>query len=88
MLATSPEGRLEHFNRVGIIAALATALSLWLAGRVRPASETKMSVHEVTEEGTPFAEMTTLPAEMSESTLDYPADEIGAESFHSAGFDR
>lgn len=31
-------GTLLHFNRVGYIAAVATLLSLWLAGRLRPAA--------------------------------------------------
>jgi len=39
MLSNSAEGALLHFNRVGLLALVATALSLWLAGRVRPAQE-------------------------------------------------
>jgi predicted MFS family arabinose efflux permease len=39
MLGRSAEGALLHFNRVGLLAVGATALSLWLAGRVRAAQE-------------------------------------------------
>ena len=40
ILVKAADGTLQHFNRVGLFAAVATALSLWLAGRVRPAQET------------------------------------------------
>jgi predicted MFS family arabinose efflux permease len=40
ILVKLPGGTLRHFDRVGIFALVATALSLWLAGRVRPAEET------------------------------------------------
>ncbi len=68
------DGTVQHFNRVGLFAALATALSLWLAGRVRPASE----VSPPTEVSVSSGDTTLLP-ELGETTLDYPADAIGAE---------
>jgi MFS transporter, DHA1 family, inner membrane transport protein len=37
IIVTSPQGALENFGKVGLMAVAATALSLWLAGRVRPA---------------------------------------------------
>ena len=39
MLVKAADGTQHHFNRVGLFAAVATAMSLWLAGRVRPAQE-------------------------------------------------
>jgi predicted MFS family arabinose efflux permease len=36
-----------HFNRVGWIAVAATLISLWLAGRVRPAAEPALSPAEI-----------------------------------------
>ena len=39
MVVKLADGPLMHFSRVGILAAAATALSLWIAGRVRPATE-------------------------------------------------
>jgi predicted MFS family arabinose efflux permease len=39
IIGTNPGGPLPHFNRVGIMAVAATLLTLWLAGRVRPAAE-------------------------------------------------
>ena len=37
ILVKSADGTLRHLERVGLFALVATALSLWLAGRVRPA---------------------------------------------------
>jgi predicted MFS family arabinose efflux permease len=37
IVTQSADGRLDHFGIVGLIAVAATILSLWLAGRVRPA---------------------------------------------------
>jgi predicted MFS family arabinose efflux permease len=37
IILTAADGSLRHFGWVGIIAVLATLLTLWLAGRVRPA---------------------------------------------------
>src|SRR5262249_6603657 len=46
IVTQSADGRLQHFEVVGLIAVAATIVSLWLAGRVRPAgtsSETESS---------------------------------------------
>jgi predicted MFS family arabinose efflux permease len=40
IIVRGSDGRLEHFDRVGWIAAGATLLSLWIAGRLRPAGPT------------------------------------------------
>jgi predicted MFS family arabinose efflux permease len=37
ILVKASDGSLQHFDRVGLIAVVMTLLSLWLAGRVRPA---------------------------------------------------
>ena len=34
------DGKLQNFNKVGMIAVVATLLSLWIAGLVRPAEVT------------------------------------------------
>ena len=73
ILVKAADGTQQHFNRIGLFAAVATAVSLWLAGRVRPAQETVPPVDASS------GEDTTLLPEMSESTLDYPADPVGAE---------
>jgi predicted MFS family arabinose efflux permease len=39
ILVKSPEGVMHDFNKVGLFAVVATLLSLWVAGRVRPAHE-------------------------------------------------
>jgi MFS transporter, DHA1 family, inner membrane transport protein len=72
MLVRAADGTQQHFNRVGLFAAVATALTLWLAGRVRPAQEESKTVDAHSED-------TTLLPEVSETTLDYPADPVGAE---------
>ena len=73
MLVKAVDGTQHHFNRVGLVAAVATGLSLWLAGRVRAAQE------QVTVASEEYAGDTTLLPEMSESTLDYPVDPVSAE---------
>jgi MFS transporter, DHA1 family, inner membrane transport protein len=40
IIARTPAGTLIHFDLVGLIACAVTLLSLWLAGRLRPAGET------------------------------------------------
>jgi predicted MFS family arabinose efflux permease len=40
ILARNQDGTIRNFDKVGLIAVAATALSLWLAGRVRPAPAT------------------------------------------------
>ena len=72
ILVKAADGTQQHFNRIGLFAAAATALSLWLAGRVRPAQE--ISRVADTQSGD-----TTLLPQVSETTLDYPADPVGAE---------
>jgi predicted MFS family arabinose efflux permease len=37
IIVTTPQGALENFGKVGLMAVAATVLSLWLAGRVRAA---------------------------------------------------
>jgi predicted MFS family arabinose efflux permease len=37
IIAKAPDGTLRHFDAVGLIAVASTILSLWLAGRLRPA---------------------------------------------------
>jgi MFS transporter, DHA1 family, inner membrane transport protein len=74
IVVKTADGPLLHFSRVGLLAAVATALSLWLASRVRPALEINPAVDA-------SAGDTTLLPEASETTLDYPADPVGAEPF-------
>jgi predicted MFS family arabinose efflux permease len=38
------DGPLLNFSRVGLLAAVATALSLWIAGRLRPAAESNVDL--------------------------------------------
>ena len=47
ILVEAPGGRLEHFGTVGWIAAAATLVSLWLAGRVRIAEQTPTSAEQI-----------------------------------------
>jgi DHA1 family inner membrane transport protein len=70
-VSRTADGAMVHFNRVGLFAAVVTALSLWLAGRVRPAPETSPSVGGAAEP----------PTEISESTLDLAADAVATEPF-------
>jgi DHA1 family inner membrane transport protein len=72
ILVKAADGTQQHFNRIGFFAAAATALSLWLAGRVRPAQDI-MPLSPISSE-----ETAPLPY-TSETTLDYPIDPVGAE---------
>ena len=72
ILVKAADGTQQHFNRIGLFAAAVTALSLWLAGRVRPAQEISRAAE--TQSGD-----TTLLPQVSETTLDYPADPVGTE---------
>jgi MFS transporter, DHA1 family, inner membrane transport protein len=72
ILVKAADGTQQHFNRIGLFAAAATALSLWVAGRVRPAQEASRAVDAQSGD-------TTLLPQVSETTLDYPADPVGAE---------
>ena len=40
------DGKIEHFGTVGVIAAASTLASLWLAGRIRIATEATVDVGE------------------------------------------
>ena len=73
LLADAPDGKLLYFNRVGLFAAFATGISLWLAGRVRPAQEATPSLD-------PGSAETILLPVMSESTVDFPTDPVSGES--------
>ncbi|WP_168189341.1 MFS transporter [Paludisphaera borealis] len=59
ILVKQADGVLLHFGRVGILAVAFTALSIYLAGRVRPTRESaranKDSVHSMLDETTPEA---------------------------------
>ena len=69
MVVQVADGPLIHFSRVGILAAVATALSLWIAGRLRPAAEI-----------IPADDDSDGAITLShQSSLDYPADAVGAE---------
>jgi MFS transporter, DHA1 family, inner membrane transport protein len=72
MLVKAADGTQQHFSQVGLFGAAATALTLWLAGRVRPAQEVMPPV------GAHSGNTTLLP-EVSETTLDYPIDPVAAE---------
>jgi predicted MFS family arabinose efflux permease len=65
-------GPLHNFNRVGLFAVAATLVSLWLAGRVRPAQAS--SPAELN------SETRLAPTENSESTLDLSANPMAADS--------
>jgi MFS transporter, DHA1 family, inner membrane transport protein len=72
ILLKAADGTQHHFNRIGLFAAVATALSLWVAGRVRPAKEVEPPVDAHSGD-------TTLLPGMSESTLEDAADPVGVE---------
>jgi DHA1 family inner membrane transport protein len=74
-LTKTDDGRLHHFNLVGLFALVATALSLWLAGRVQPAQEPEAE-SAPTQDNQPAHS-----AELLDTNLDYPADKLGAEPF-------
>ena len=46
IITQAPDGRIEHFGRVGWIAAGATMMTLWLAGRIR-ATESPVPAGEI-----------------------------------------
>jgi MFS transporter, DHA1 family, inner membrane transport protein len=74
-LTKTDDGRLHHFNLVGLFALVATALSLWLAGRVQPAQEPEAE-SAPTQDNQPAHS-----SELLDTNLDYPADKLGAEPF-------
>jgi hypothetical protein len=47
IISENADGKLEHFGTVGWIAAGATVLSLWLAGRVRVADGAATSAEAI-----------------------------------------
>jgi predicted MFS family arabinose efflux permease len=53
ILVERADGVLLHFDRVGLLAVSFTALSIWLAGRVRPAQESAGMVGATAEVATP-----------------------------------
>jgi predicted MFS family arabinose efflux permease len=73
ILVKAADGTQQHFGRIGLFATIATGISLWLAGRVRPARE------DVAPSSDAISGDTTLLPELSESTLDYPVDPVSAE---------
>jgi MFS transporter, DHA1 family, inner membrane transport protein len=73
VLVKAADGTQQHFGRIGLFGAVATGISLWLAGRVQPAKEIVDPSFET------ISGDTTLLPEMSESTLDYPVDPVSAE---------
>ena len=72
ILVKAADGTQHHFNRIGLFAALATAVSLWLAGRVRPAQEIKPP-----QDASP-GDASLVPG-ISETALDFEADPVVAE---------
>jgi MFS transporter, DHA1 family, inner membrane transport protein len=72
MLVKAADGTQQHFSRVGLFGAAATALTLWLAGRVRLAQDIVPPVDA-------HSRNTTLLPAVSETTLDYPIDPVAAE---------
>ena len=72
ILLKADDGTQHYFNRIGLFAAAATALSLWLAGRVRPAQEETAAAHA-------RSDNSKLENVISESTLDVTADAVATE---------
>jgi predicted MFS family arabinose efflux permease len=72
IVVKSADGALHHFNRVGLFAVAATLVSLWLAGRVRPAQAS--STAELR------SETKRVRPENPDSTVDLPANPLAAES--------
>jgi len=72
ILVESADKTLRNFNRVGLIAVAATLISLWLAGRVRPAQDSSPAELNT--------ETKLVPLENLESTVDLPANPMTAKS--------
>jgi MFS transporter, DHA1 family, inner membrane transport protein len=68
----STDGTLHNFNRLGLFAVAVTLISLWLAGRVRPA-QASSSEERHTETGF-------VASDRIDSTADLPANPVAAES--------
>jgi hypothetical protein len=71
MVVKSADGYLQHFGRVGLFALLATALSLWLAGRVQPAEKPSPAPTG--------SDKATHPPDMYDAALDYPTNRVGSD---------
>jgi DHA1 family inner membrane transport protein len=71
MVVKSADGYLQHFGRVGLFALLATALSLWLAGRVQPAEKPSPAPAG--------SDKATHPPDMYDAALDYPTNRVDSE---------
>ena len=71
MVVKSADGYLQHFGRVGLFALLATALSLWLAGRVQPAEKSSPAPTG--------SDKATHAPDMYDAALDYPTNRVGSE---------
>jgi DHA1 family inner membrane transport protein len=69
ILTKSDDGTLHRFYLVGLFALVATALSLWVAGRVRLAQEPEPA----------SIDHPTFSPEVETTKLDYPADHFGVE---------
>jgi MFS transporter, DHA1 family, inner membrane transport protein len=72
ILGDSTDKTLRNFNVVGILAVAATLISIWVAGRVRPAEASSPVEHH--------SETTIVPLENPDSTVDVPAKPMAAES--------
>jgi predicted MFS family arabinose efflux permease len=46
ILIRTSDGGLQRFSMVGLVSVAATLLSLWLAGRIKPAAEKVLAAHE------------------------------------------
>jgi hypothetical protein len=46
ILIRTSDGGLQRFSMVGVVSVAATLLSLWLAGRIKPAAEKVLAANE------------------------------------------
>jgi len=76
ILIKSAGGSFLHYERVGIFAVVATLLSLWIAGLVRPATAMKASKPDLGLE--PGADFT--PAELAGDVNDFPDQPLVSEA--------
>ena len=68
-ITLAPDGQIQHFGTVGLIAAAATLSSLWLAGRVRIFDETKLPANEVSAEKICLAAAAEASADAGEALI-------------------
>ena len=66
IISETADGKLEHFGTVGWIAAGATVLSLWLAGRVRVADGAATSAEAIS-----LAAAAEASADAGETLMDF-----------------